>query len=150
MSTVEANSDTVMNLSRTFSASRERVFDAWTDPEKVRLWYPPPDFSIPEIELDARPGGVYRLTMTNAKAGIELQLEGKYREVIVPEKLVFTWVWQRPDGTSPETQVTATFIDLGSQTEVRVCHEFFPDKEMRDQHLGGWTACLGQLTGVIA
>jgi uncharacterized protein YndB with AHSA1/START domain len=145
----QTSTDTVLELDRTFPADKARVFAAFTDPEQVRLWYPPGDYYIPDIELDVRPGGTYRLTMANDVTGVRMELRGEYREVVPETKLVYTWVWHRPDGVSPETLVTVTFEADGDGTKVRIRHEFFPDSEMRDQHIGGWTACLEQLSGLV-
>jgi uncharacterized protein YndB with AHSA1/START domain len=72
-------------------------------------------------------------------------LSGTYREVRAPERLVYTWRWERPEMDVGETLVTVEFHDLGGATEVIVTHELFPDEAARDRHQEGWSGCLARL-----
>ena len=73
-----------------------------------------------------------------------------YQEVSPPEKLVFTWAFEKMAGDDPdfvpaETLVTVEFIDKNGATEVVLTHERFPDEHMRDEHQAGWGGCLDGL-----
>jgi len=74
---------------------------------------------------------------------------GTYRLVKPPEKLVFTWHWQK-DYNAPDSLVTIEFRDLGGSTEVCLTHENFQNLEERDKHNQGWNACLEQLVRFLA
>jgi uncharacterized protein YndB with AHSA1/START domain len=63
MQTSNETSTGVLRITRTFPATRERVFDALTKPEQVAQWWGPAGFSLPKAELDLRVGGTYRFTM---------------------------------------------------------------------------------------
>lgn len=54
--------DTV-RITRIIDAPREDVFRAWTEPDEIRRWWGPGEFTCPEAEVDLRPGGEYRLAM---------------------------------------------------------------------------------------
>jgi Uncharacterized conserved protein len=96
-------------ITRTFDAPRELVWKAWT--EDMDKWSAPPQFTMPVSEGDVRPGGKWRACMKNRQDGTELWLGGVYREVVKPEKLVFTHAWDGPDGKpGPETLVTVTLL----------------------------------------
>ncbi len=138
-----------LNLTRTYPVPVDQVWDAWTDPEKVRQWYAPGTFEIPEIEMDVRVNGEYRLIMHNASSGVSQTLSGAYREVEPARKLVYTWQWENDRGESPATLVTVTFAESDGETEVRIVHDLFPDNAMREQHFQGWTACLEQLYSLV-
>jgi uncharacterized protein YndB with AHSA1/START domain len=137
-----------LTLVRIFPASPERVFQAWTRPDQLKLWIAPAELRVELAEVDLRPGGRYRIHMREPE-GREYRLVGTYQEVQVPRRLVFTWVWES-DPSPIETRVTVQFRDLGSEgTEVVVLHEFFPTDAMCDQHVKGWNACLAKLPPLL-
>jgi uncharacterized protein YndB with AHSA1/START domain len=137
--------ETTLRVRRRFPAPRDRVFRAWTDPEALRRWWlPRPGVSVPQLELDVREGGRYRIAMKNEKGAV-FHLSGTYREVRPPEKLVYTWRWERPDMDIGETVVTVEFRDLGTATEVVLTHDLFPSAAARDEHARGWSGVLEQL-----
>jgi len=76
-------------ITRVFDAPRELVFKAWTDPEHLARWFGPKIFTIPVCEVDARVGGAWRMVM-RAPDGTEYPCGGVYREIVEPERLVFT------------------------------------------------------------
>jgi uncharacterized protein YndB with AHSA1/START domain len=68
--------------------------------------------------MDVRPGGAWRLTMYFGPDRREIHWHGAYREVVEPERLVFT-VCDRP-GEEPTELVTVVLTDLGDgRTEMR-------------------------------
>jgi len=134
-----------LHLKRTFQARRTQVFRAWTEPEALRRWWVPgPGYSVAEAQVDLRAGGTYRVAMRNPKGEV-FHLSGRYREVQAPERLVYTWRWERPEMDIGETLVTVEFRDLGASTEVVVTHDLFPSQAACDQHQGGWSGCLDRL-----
>ena len=91
-----------------------------------------------------------------APNGEDHTVAGIYREIQSPEKLVFTWAWESGGGCggsegqgSIETLVTVELIKKGSETEVILTHERFPNVESRDKHNEGWTGCLSRLGKAI-
>ena len=137
-----------INVKRTFSATRERVFKAWMDPEDLHQWWGPPGFTMISADVDLRVGGRYRFVKRTPDGNI-MSLTGVFREILPPEKLVYTWMWENPGGNSEETVVTVEFRDRGSATEVLLTHERFSAVEARDQHADGWNACLDRLEGMF-
>ena len=47
-------------ISRVYDAPRERVWQAWTEPERIKQWWSPPDFTTHTCKVDLRPGGKWR------------------------------------------------------------------------------------------
>lgn len=139
--------EAVLRLSRTFNAPRERVFDAWTDPEVLREWWSAMPTMKPSCaEVDLREGGRYRLGMQDAESGNEHVVVGEYREVRRPERLAYTWMWEnKPEMTGGETLVEIDFRELGDGTEVVLTHTGLPTDESRGQHTHGWNGCLDSL-----
>ena len=147
---------TTLQIKRTFRASREQVFQAWTNPEALKKWFgPTDDFTTLVAEVDLRVGGRYRIQM-KAPNGEDHTVVGTYREIQAPAKLVFTWSWEAgggcggSEGDGPlETLVTVELNEKGAETEVVLTHERFPNAESRDKHNEGWTGCLSRLGNAI-
>ena len=60
----------VLRIERTFAATSEEVFDAWTSPEVLRRWlHPAPDWATPVAEVDLRVGGKVRVVMRKPDVG---------------------------------------------------------------------------------
>lgn len=132
-----------LTIRRSYSAPPEKIFRAWTEPEIMKQWFAPGDeFSVPEVEADARVGGRYRIVM-RAPDGEYHRVGGVYREVVAPRRLVFTWAWE----STPERQslVTVELAGRGGGTELVLTHEAFADEAARDRHREGWDGCLDRL-----
>jgi len=103
------------------------------------------------VKVDARVGGKYRLQVQKDD-GEFFTTVGTYREVKPPERLVFTWAFEK-DGSGdefgevepPEMLVTLEFRERGKQTELILTHEKFASIESRDRHEEGWTRCFNEL-----
>src|SRR5271169_2954047 len=104
MATPQSQPETSLQVKRTFAASRERVYRAWTDARQFALWFhPTSDYTTIVSMMDLKVGGKYELEMHH-KGGNVHKLSGTYEQVKPPEKLVFTWRWQRED-LGPESLV---------------------------------------------
>jgi uncharacterized protein YndB with AHSA1/START domain len=133
-----------LRVVRTLQARRAEVFDAWTDPERLRAWWGPPGITVSEVHADLRVGGSYRIVMT-APGSAPRVLVWTFREIAPPDRLVYAWHWaEGPEGTV-ESIVTVRFRDRGERTEVEVTHTGFDDDSVRDNHAQGWLGCLGEL-----
>ncbi len=142
-------SETALRITRTFAAPQQKVFEAWTQIEKLTQWLcrVTAQHSTRILEFDARVGGRYRLEVTTPE-GSRLLLSGIYREIKSPEKLVFTWQWEG-DPDFGETLVTVEFHAQGKSTEVVLTHERFSSTERRDRHAMGWNGCFDRLTELL-
>jgi uncharacterized protein YndB with AHSA1/START domain len=136
-----------LTLKRRLKASPEKVFAAWTDPEKVKRWMGPGDAKAISAECDARAGGHYRWVMQNGAGEIH-DVSGAYREFVPSEKLVFTWAWK----STPERQslVTVLIKPDGDGSLLTLTHEQFFDEEARDRHQTGWSATLDKMEKMFA
>ena len=106
-------------------------------------------FTLPSAEVDLRVGSKYRICMKSPEGDV-MYLTGTFRMVQPPEKLVYTWKWETPEGDSEETLVTVKFDDLGDTTEIILTHERFSNDAARQQHTEGWTGCLDRLEKIFA
>ena len=118
-------------IERVFNAPRALVFRAWTDPEHARQWFGPRDYPARELTMDVRPGGRWRSCLRSVETGNDLWVGGVYREIVAPERLVFTFAWEEEGERGLETLVTLTFTE-------------------RDGHRGGWTSTWDRLDDLLA
>jgi uncharacterized protein YndB with AHSA1/START domain len=139
---MSATADRELVVTRVIDAPRPMVFKAWTDPEQIAHWWGPKGFVTVDYEMDIRPGGAYRFRMRSAD-GTDMRKCGIYREIVAPERLVFTLAWEEPDGTlGHELLITVTLEELGSRTRLTLRQTGFEAVETRDSHVIGWTSCL--------
>ena len=150
-STSAESSDRVLVIERTFDAPRSLVFKAWTDPEHLVRWWGPRDFKVISCDMDVRTGGSYRVHSRTSE-GSNHYLQGTYREVVAPERLVSTYTWSdaewRP--TRPETVLTLTFDEDQGKTKLTLHQAVFESVTARDMHRGGWGSSLDSLADYLA
>ena len=143
-----------LQITRVFDAPRELVWRAWTDAAQFKEWFGRAACEgsvLKSVKLDARVGGKYRFQSLHPD-GEYFTTVGTYREVKAPERLVFTWQFEK-DGSGdefgeledPEMLVTLELKALGKQTELVLTHEKFASVESRDRHNDGWGRCLNAL-----
>lgn len=154
-------------ISRTFNASREAVFDAFTRPEAINRWWGPKGFTVITSNMDLRPGGRYHYGM-RAPNGMEMWGKSVYREIVRPERLVFVNSFSDADGgisrhpMSPDWPLelfsTLIFEDVGGRTKLTITWvPINPTEKERvtfdgghDSMKQGWTGTLDQLEGYLA
>jgi uncharacterized protein YndB with AHSA1/START domain len=145
------NDPTAIRIERTFRASVEAVFAAWTSAEMLRRWYQPGvDWDIPLAELDLRVGGTLRVVMRSPTGNV-FGGGGVYREIDPPRRLVFTWTWDRPAGSEGTQLVEIEFTgNHDGTTTVVLTNRGLRDKETQDSHREGWVASFDNLDSVLA
>jgi uncharacterized protein YndB with AHSA1/START domain len=145
MSTVKIQSkpprqaaDLTLTITRVFDAPRSLVFQAWTEPERVKRWWGPESFTTPVCEIDLRPGGVFRTCM-HAPEGRDFWSQGIYREIVEPERIVCTDSFADEQGNlvSPEyygmssewpaeALITVAFTEHAGKTRLILQHSPLP------------------------
>jgi uncharacterized protein YndB with AHSA1/START domain len=139
-----------MVITRVFDAPRELVFACWTETEHLRHWQGAPrGFTVTSSESDIRPGGFFRICMRSPE-GVDRWLEGGYREIVKPERLVYTHVWlDANQKRGQETLVTITFSERDGKTELTLRQTGFASVEARDGHGYGWRSALDVLVDYL-
>jgi uncharacterized protein YndB with AHSA1/START domain len=138
-----SHNSTTLVLRRAFTASRQRVFRAWIEPEALEHWLRPRGMGMTVRSLDARVGGSFRFELENGSS-----IVGTYLQIVPPEKLVFTWSGEAIQGL--ETVVTLDFLEQGAVTEVVLTHEGLSTPERRALAAGGWPSLLDALAEVLS
>ena len=144
---------TTLRVTRVIQAPRERVFRAWTDPQQVSRWFLPVGGSS-RVELDARVGGSFRITLLQPFARHVLRMKpwhcvGTYLVVEPPERLVFTFAWEGTPWDIGESLVTVELRELDGATELNLLHERNRNRRVRGFHWSGWSIVLRRLARVV-
>ena len=140
---MNAATDGVVRLERRIAAPPEVVFGFFTDPERYRVW------QGHEAELDPRPGGVFRVVMSEAFGTVA---SGTYIEVEPPTRIVYTWGWEQhdelPEGMRLDPGTSTVEITLerdGESTILRVRHSGLPTEPACQFHTWGWDLTIDRL-----
>src|SRR5229473_1295048 len=130
--TVERKSEREFVVTRTFNGPARLVFEAWTKPELLKLWWAPKSMgmSLLSCEADVRVGGKYRFVF-GFDASKTMAFFGRYLEVTPHSRLV----WTNEEGDGGEAITTVTFEEKGGKT-LLVLSELHPSKEALDGAIG--------------
>jgi uncharacterized protein YndB with AHSA1/START domain len=132
-------------ITRIFEAPRQRVFEAWTQPRHLARWFGPRGYTAPSVEADLRRGGQWRVCI-RSPGGTEYWMHGIYREVVPPERLVFSHTWEEGHGAAGhETLVTLTFEDIDGKTRMTFHKAVLVSVAERLAQHAGWSECLDRL-----
>jgi uncharacterized protein YndB with AHSA1/START domain len=98
--------------SRIFSAPRERVFEAFSDPVQLAKWWGPKGFTNSFQTFEFKPAGAWRFVM-HGPDGTDYPIAKDFVEVVPPEKIAY----QNLEPTH-RFKMTMLFTDLGERTRV--------------------------------
>lgn len=144
-------------ISRTFSAPRELVWRAWTEPERLMRWWGPKGFKAPVCTVDLRVGGRY-LNCMRSPEGQDFWSTGVYRDIVAPERLVCsdsfadehgnvvpaTYYGMEP-GFPLELQIAVTLEEDHGTTRMTLRHAGIPPGSMREMCAAGWNESFDKL-----
>ncbi len=140
-----------LHISRTFTAARQDVWNAWTQPEQFKQWYMPAPFRVPSCEFDVRPGGQLRVD-TQGPDGVIMPLTGEFKVVDEPSKLVLTNSPLDADGNKLfEVQHTILLSENDDgHTTLDITSEVLSAGPNADQFLSGMEPGLNQALDQLA
>jgi uncharacterized protein YndB with AHSA1/START domain len=159
---VSSPSEDEIVITRIFDAPRALVFEAWTQPEHLMRWWAPKDCTTPACTVDLRLGGAFHFCMRMAD-GQEIWALGIYREIVAPERIVYTDTFADAEGNQvppshygmsashpAETLVTVTFADHDGGTKLTLRNSFPASVAERGATAQGWGEMLDRLAGELA
>ncbi len=149
---VTTPSEREVALTRVFDAPRRLVFDCYTRPELVKRWAGgPPGWRMLSCEIDLRVGGVWHW-VTEGPDGQRMGYGGVYLEVVAPERLVSTEVFDEP-WYEGEAVSRLEFVEHAGQTTltttVRYASQAVRDAVLRSPMAEGMAYGLDQLAAVL-
>lgn len=120
-------------ITRTLGASRERVWQAWTDPKQIVKWWGPNGFTNTLYEMDVRPGGVWR-HMMHGPDGTDYPNKVTYIEVVKHERLVYSHGRDDDkDASACQHHVTVTFEEVDKNKTTVTLRMLFGSEEERNE-----------------
>lgn len=141
-----------LHMQRVFDAPRELVWRAWTNPEVLVLWLGPVEWPAVSATQDLRVGGAWRACLRSPETGEDLWQGGVYREVVPPERLVFTFKWDESheDGPPVDTVVTLVLTETADgRTRMDFTHEGLKSERSLTGHKHGWTSTFDRLDAYL-
>lgn len=140
-------------VSRQFAAPRELVFEAWSTAGHMKRWFSPEHLTVPEAEIDFRPGGACVICMRSPE-GENFWSRGTFVEVAPPDRLVFSSDVTIADARRFSVLTTVTFEADGAGTRMTVRQDYeIHDDAFRDAIAGateGWRTTLDKLEAEVA
>jgi uncharacterized protein YndB with AHSA1/START domain len=127
------------------------VWKEWTEPESFADWFGGTASEVPlsSVSMDVRPGGSWRLTMFAAPGPREIHWKGEYREVVEPERLVFTLSDQ--PGEDAYELITVVLSDLGDgRTEMLFQQRGRMSAEQYERAGQGWSSFFDRIADHLA
>jgi|SRR5919108_3402652 uncharacterized protein YndB with AHSA1/START domain len=142
--------DATLTLTRSFKAPRARVFQAWTNPDELKKWWQlGHGWKLNIVEVDLKVGGKFRIGLTSSSSDATHEVTGVFREVLPPERLVYTWTTNDSESKGDHSLVTVDFRDKGASTEVALRHERLAEKQTRQNTYDGWLIVLDGLARLM-
>jgi uncharacterized protein YndB with AHSA1/START domain len=144
-----------LSIVRIFDAPRALVYEAFTNPEHARHWMGPHGFAATHFEQNARPGGRWRACLHQTaewhdRTYPDLWQGGVFKEIIPPERIVYTFAWEGQGQPTRETLITIQFIELDADRTAMQFHQaFFDSVEQRDGHNEGWNSSFDRLNDYV-
>ena len=138
---MESAADREIVLTRLFDAPRKMVWEAWTDPEQVGLWWGPKGFTTTIEEMDVRVGGVWRQVM-HGPDGTDYPNKSIFTDVVPYERLGYKLSGGKKGGPAAQFEAKATFEDEGGKTRLML-RMVFASPEARDQNVRDYGSIEG-------
>jgi uncharacterized protein YndB with AHSA1/START domain len=137
-----------IRLHRVLHTKPEKVYKAFLDPDAMVKWLPPNGFTAKVHQMDAKVGGVHRMSFTNFSTGNGHSFGGKYLELVPYERLRYTDKFDDPN-LPGEMQVTVTLKKVSVGTELTVVQEGVPDVIPPEACYLGWQESLILLAKLV-
>jgi uncharacterized protein YndB with AHSA1/START domain len=137
-----------IRLHRVLRAIPERVYRAFLDPDAMAKWLPPNGFTGKVHQLDAKVGGMHRMSFTNFSTGRSHSFGGQYLELVPHERIRYTDKFDDPNLLG-ELQCTVTLKKVSCGTELNILQEGVPEVIPPEACYLGWQESLTQLAKLV-
>jgi uncharacterized protein YndB with AHSA1/START domain len=137
-----------VRLHRVLRAPPERVYRAFLDADAMAKWLPPYGFTCKVHHMEARVGGMFRMSFTNFTTGNGHSFGGEYLELVPNEKIRYTDKFDDPN-LPGEIVATITLKAVLCGTELNVVQEGLPEVIPVEMCYLGWQESLLQLAHLV-
>ncbi|MBV9435954.1 MAG: SRPBCC domain-containing protein [Acidobacteria bacterium] len=152
-----ASSNRQLRIARTFTASAEAAFGAWTNTAAIKQWfiYGAAVHWISDPLVEVKAAGMFRWKLASDGNDVEVfSFHGTYRVFQPSLWLVFTWEWDSLPIPEVElhgsTLVTIRFLSRGANTTLVLTQTGFQTEAARRAHERGWNRCMDGIAKVLA
>ena len=145
-----------ITIKRTFNLPLSAVWKAWTEPESMKKWWGPKEYTCPDCSIDFRVGGKFLASMQGAD-GKKIWSTGTYKEIVPLKKIVNTDSFADSTGNivpasyykmsgdwGLELLVTTEFEEVDGKTNISLQHAGLP-VELSDECMQGWQSSFDKL-----
>ena len=137
-----------VQLHRVLRAPPERVYRAFLDADAMAKWIPPYGFTCKVHQMDARVGGIFRMSFTNFTSGNSLSFGGEYLELVPHQTIRYTDKFDDPN-LPGEMQVTVALTKVSCGTDISIVQEGIPAMIPVEMCYLGWQESLAQLATLV-
>ena len=137
-----------VRLHRVLRATPERIYRAFLEPDAASKWLPPYGYTCQVHQLDARVGGMHKMSFRNFGTGVSESFGGEYLELVPFEKLRYTDSFDNAD-LPGEMTVTVSLKQVACGTELNVVQEGIPESIPPEMCYLGWQESLLQLARLV-
>jgi len=137
-----------VRMHRVLRAPPERVYRAFLDADAMAKWIPPYGFTCKVHQMDARVGGIFRMSFTNFNTRNSHSFGGEYLELVPHERIRYTDKFDDPN-LPGEIQVTVALTRVSCGTEISIVQEGLPEVIPVEMCYLGWQESLAQLATLV-
>jgi uncharacterized protein YndB with AHSA1/START domain len=145
---MEAPQNLNIELQKTFSVSKDRLYESWINPEDLKQWWKPLQSKLVDVENDVVIGGKIKYTFDTEQEKNPIVITGDYLEVKENEKLIYNWNWETGSSSlgAGNYKLTITFSDDDQGSAIAVKQESTIADESLVPHREGWERSLNDLS----
>ncbi len=147
MSTTSVKSNTI-RLHRVLRAAPERVYRAFLDADAIVKWLPPNGYTCKVHQMEAKVGGIYKMSFTNFTTGKSDSFGGEYLELVPNERIRYVDRFDDPN-LPGEMNTTITLKQVSVGTELNIVQEGVPAAIPEEACYLGWQESLALLMKLV-
>ena len=135
-----------LTLTHHADAPIERVFQAFTNAADLKVWFGHEGYSKDLVEMDARVGGNYRISL-RAPDGEVFTVKGVIQRLNEPDLIEYTWSWEEDDEAEEHESLVTISLSSGGAggTDIELVHTQLASDASAERHNEGWTSTLNEL-----
>ncbi len=137
-----------VRLHRVLSATPERVYRAFLDPDAMAKWLPPNGFTAKVHQMEAKVGGAYKMSFTNFSTGHSHSFGGTYLELVPHERIRYTDKFDDPN-LAGEMTTTIDLKKVSVGTEMNIVQAGIPEMIPLEACYLGWQQSLALLAKLV-
>ena len=137
-------------IERTYDASPERVFDAWSDPAAKARWFGPPEKPEGAYSLDFRVGGSEHLSIASPDGPV-YSFDAVYQDIVPGQRIVYTYDMHKDQARISVSVATIEIEGLGAGTQLTLTEQgvFLDDLDTSAEREHGTNVLMDTLGGYL-